>query len=144
MCKFAICFFFVTLFVTFFFFLFITLFILCNFCFFSVCVLLAIKKKKKKKIPNVCLWRRSYGDVVGRHWPWKTVTVSSHLHMPVRPTLLHRMVLVSFLLFLKNLGNLREFFRQMVYRPPPPPGKKLPVRLCVWDGLSVWWFASDR
>ena len=48
MCKFAICFFFVTLFVTFFF-LFITLFILCNFCFFSVCVLLAIKKKIIKK-----------------------------------------------------------------------------------------------
>ena len=50
--------------------------------------------------------------------------------MPVRPTLLHRMALVSFLLFRKNLGNLREFFGQMVYRPP---GKKLPVRLWV-DG----------
>ena len=37
--------------------------------------------------------------------------------MPVRPTLLHRMALVSFLLFRKNLGNLREFFGQMVYRP---------------------------
>ena len=46
MCKFAICFFFVTLFVTFFF-LFITLFILCKFCFFSVCVLLAIIIIKK-------------------------------------------------------------------------------------------------
>ena len=38
--------------------------------------------------------------------------------MPVRPMLLHRMVLVSFLLVRKNLGNLREFFRQMVYRSP--------------------------
>ena len=38
--------------------------------------------------------------------------------MPVRPTLLHRMALVSFLRFRKNLGNLREFFGQMVYRPP--------------------------
>ena len=38
--------------------------------------------------------------------------------MPVRPTLLHRMALVSFLLFRKNLGKLREFFGQMVYRPP--------------------------
>ena len=38
--------------------------------------------------------------------------------MPVRPKLLHRMALVSFLLFRKNLGNLREFFEQMVYRPP--------------------------
>ena len=72
-----------------------------------------------------------YGDVVilkiGRYWPWKTVIASSHLHMPVPPTLLHRIALVSFLLFRKNLGNLREFFGQMVYRPP---GKKLPVRLC--------------
>ena len=38
--------------------------------------------------------------------------------MPVRPTLLHRMALVSFLLFRKNLGNLGEFFGQIVYRPP--------------------------
>ena len=37
------------------------------------------------------------------------------------------MVLVSFRLFCKNLGNLQEFFGQMVYRPP---GRKLPVRLC--------------
>ena len=28
------------------------------------------------------------------------------------------MALVSFLLFRKNLGKLREFFGQMVYRPP--------------------------
>ena len=38
--------------------------------------------------------------------------------MPVRPRLLHRMDLVSFLIFRENLGNLREFFGQMVYRPP--------------------------
>ena len=38
--------------------------------------------------------------------------------MPVRPTLLHRMALASFLLFRKNLGNLREFFWQIVYHPP--------------------------
>ena len=42
--------------------------------------------------------------------------------MPVRPTLLHRMALVSFLRFRKNLGKLREFFGQMVYRSP---GKKI-------------------
>ena len=47
--------------------------------------------------------------------------------MPVVPILLHRMALVSFRLFRKNLGNLQEFFGQMVN--PPPPGKKLPVRL---------------
>ena len=59
-----------------------------------------------------------YGDVVYAqtwHWPWKTV--SSHLHTPVRPMLL-QYGLVSFRLFCKNLGHLREFFGQMVYRPP--------------------------
>ena len=40
--------------------------------------------------------------------------------MPVRPTLLHRIALVSFLLFRKNLGNLGEFFGQTVQRPPTP------------------------
>ena len=38
--------------------------------------------------------------------------------MPVRPMLLHRMALVSFRLFCKNLGNLQEYFGQMIYRPP--------------------------
>ena len=37
------------------------------------------------------------------------------------------MALVSFRLFRKNLGHLRDFFGQMVY--PPPPGKKFSVRL---------------
>ena len=40
--------------------------------------------------------------------------------MPVRPMLLHRMALVSFRLFCKNLVNLQEFFGQMDYRSPPP------------------------
>ena len=30
----------------------------------------------------------------------------------------HRMTVVSFRLFRKNLGNLGELFEQMVYRPP--------------------------
>ena len=38
--------------------------------------------------------------------------------MLVRPMLLHRMALVSVRLFCKNLGNLQEFFEQMVYCPP--------------------------
>ena len=38
--------------------------------------------------------------------------------MLVRPMLLHGMALVSVRLFCKNLGNLQEFFGQMVYRPP--------------------------
>ena len=73
-----------------------------------------------------------YGDVVmlriGRYWPWKTVTVSSHLHMPVRPLLLHRMVLVSFRLYVsEKFGQLARIFGQMLYRPP---WQKFPVRLC--------------
>ena len=35
-----------------------------------------------------------------------------------RPMLVHGMTLVSFGLFRKNLGNLRESFGQMVHRPP--------------------------
>ena len=47
--------------------------------------------------------------------------------MPVWPMLLHRMALVSFRLFCKNLGNLQEFFGRMVYRsPPPPPAENCP------------------
>ena len=38
------------------------------------------------------------------------------------------MALISFRLFRKNLGILRDFFGQMVYRPPPP-WQKFPVRL---------------
>ena len=51
-----------------------------------------------------------------------------HFHFICRPMLVHRMTLVSFQLFRKNLGNLQEFFGQMVHRPP---GKKLPVCLCT-------------
>ena len=47
--------------------------------------------------------------------------------MPVRPMLLHHMGLVSFLLFCKNLGNLQEFFVQMVYRPPWPKIARTPM-----------------
>ena len=49
---------------------------------------------------------------------------------------MHGMALVSFGMFRKNLGNLREFFGQMVHRPP---GKKLPVRLC-WLANSMLFF----
>ena len=59
-----------------------------------------------------------YGDIVDTqtwYWPWN-LTVSSHLHMPVRP--MCNTALLSFRLFRKNLGNLRDFFGQMVYRPP--------------------------
>ena len=49
--------------------------------------------------------------------------------MPVRPMLLHHMGLVSFRLFCNNLGNLQEFFRQMVYRPPWPKIASTPMLL---------------
>ena len=64
-----------------------------------------------------------YGDVVYA----QTWQVSSLLHMPVRPMLLHRMALVSFRLFCQNLGNLQDFVGQMVPSPRlPPPGKSCP------------------
>ena len=34
---------------------------------------------------------------------------------------LHRVALVSLRLFRKNLGDLQEYFAQMVYRPLHPP-----------------------
>ena len=74
---------------------------------------------------------------LGRYWPWKTV--SSHFYMPVRPMLLHRIALVSFRLFCKNLGNLQEFFGQMVYRPPWPKIVRTPMSLRVernWTLIS--------
>ena len=40
------------------------------------------------------------------------------------------MALVSFQLFCKNLGHLRDFFWANGL-PPPRPGKKFPVRLCL-------------
>ena len=66
--------------------------------------------------------------------------------MPVRPTLLHRMALVSFLLFRKNLGNLREFFGQMVYpapwqkisRTPMVPKNPIPAKIHVQQTLAVF------
>ena len=96
-----------------------------------------------------------YGDVVilkiGRHWPWKTVIVSSHLRMSVRPKLLYRMALVSFQLFRKNLGNLREFFGQMVYHPPWQKFARTPMVQLIqiistwcynWNSLKIWYITK--
>ena len=38
-----------------------------------------------------------------------------YFHFVCRPMLVHRMTLISFRLFRKTLGNLREFFGQMVH-----------------------------
>ena len=84
--------------------------------------------------PNVCLWWRSLcSKKLHRYWPWKTV--SSHLHMLVRPMLLHRMALVPVRLFCKNLGNLQEFLGKWF---TAPLGKKLPVRLWHLDSKRLF------
>ena len=62
--------------------------------------------------------------------------------MPVRPMLLHHMGLVSFLLFCKNLGNLQEFFGQMVYRPPWPKIARTPMDVCKY--LTRCYFVATQ
>ena len=63
--------------------------------------------------------------------------------MLVRPMLLHRMALVSVRLFCKNLGNLQEFFGQMVYCPPPwQKIARTPMIACHQTFLSFF-FASS-
>ena len=58
--------------------------------------------------------------------------------MLVRPMLLHCMALVSVRLFCKNLGNLPEFFGQMVYRPPSPPWQKIARTPMFSTELTIW------
>ena len=72
--------------------------------------------------------------------------------MPVRPMfcmLLHRMALVSFRLFCKNLCNLQEFFGQMVYRPPSPKIVRTPMLISIFfllpgenGSISFSWLAN--
>ena len=53
------------------------------------------------------------------------------------------MALISFRLFRKNLGNLRDFFGQMVYRPPWQKICRTPMPFCVQSSLAFvgncWW-----
>ena len=53
---------------------------------------------------------------------------------------LHRMALVSVRLFCKNLGNLQEFFGQMVYRLPPPPWQK--IARTPMDGHDMYMYVQ--
>ena len=48
--------------------------------------------------------------------------------------------LISFRLFRKNLGNLKDFFGQMVYRPP---GKKFPYAYDKTDGYVYLFGEQD-
>ena len=78
------------------------------------------------------LWRRSLCSMIlGAIDPEKLYRVKFIL--PVRPRLLHRMDLASFRIFRKNLGNLREFFGQMVYRPP---WQKI-ARTPMWNTVMI-------
>ena len=67
--------------------------------------------------PNVCLWRRSYAQ----NWEVLTLKNCCSIEPPSYASTAYVVAsfgLVSFLLFRKHLGNLREFFGQIVYRPP--------------------------
>ena len=106
------------------------------------------------KFPNVCLWRRSYAQRIGRYWPWKTVAVSSHLHMPVRPMLLHRMALVSFRLYVSgNFGQIRatcENFLGKWFTTPPGKNSRTPmvqrtrVKFMFANKLAPIWKAARK
>ena len=79
-----------------------------------------------------------YGDVVYAqtwYWPWK----------PYRATFICQdglcccnMALISFRLFRKNLGNLRGFFGQMVYRPPWQKISRTPMLRTSPHYLNAW------
>ena len=59
--------------------------------------------------------------------------------MTGRPMLLHRLALVSFRLFCKNLGNLYEFLGQMVYRPPWPKIASTPMGLLMTNKGNIYY-----
>ena len=88
--------------------------------------------------PNVCLWRHSLcSDLV------LTLKNCTEPHSYATTAYVVRIwPSFSFRLFRKNLGNLRDVFGQTVFRPPPPPGKKFPVRLWKFQtGIFVEWKA---
>ena len=51
--------------------------------------------------------------------------------------LVHGMTLVSFGLFRKNLGNLREFFGQMVHRPPWQKIARTPMIISIGNRMNA-------
>ena len=61
---------------------------------------------------------------------------------------LHRVALVSLRLFRKNLGDLQEYFAQMVYRPlhaPPNPLAKKFLYAYVEKKLKThFWYLGSR
>ena len=86
--------------------------------------------------PNVCLWRRSLcSDSDKREWSWLS-WLGIDSEKLFRATFIcqdglccYNMALISFRLFRKNLGNLRDFFGQVVYRPPWQKISRTPMRI---------------
>ena len=70
--------------------------------------------------PNVCLWRRSYSQ------NWEVLTFICQYGLR------YCIVSPSFLLyrFVKIWATWENFLGKW-FTAPPPPGKKLPVRLCL-------------
>ena len=78
-----------------------------------------------------------YGDVVyTQTWYWAWKTVSSHLHMPGRPCCCN-VALICFLLFRKNLGNLRDFLGKWF---TAPLAKNFPYAYVKNVRVSGWFF----
>ena len=73
--------------------------------------------------PNACLWRHSlYSNLV---LTLKTDCVKPSSYICQYGLCCCNMALLSFRLFRKHLGNLRDIFGQMVYSPPPPAWQKI-------------------
>ena len=78
--------------------------------------------------PNVCLWRRSYSQ------NWEVLTLKN-CHGIAPPSYASTAYVIAsygprfFSTVRKNLGNLREFFGQMVYRPPWRKIARTPMQL---------------
>ena len=79
----------------------------------------------KRSLGGVYTFTRLNGKEMSSYYMIDSYVRMFLLHI-CRPMLLHRMTLVSFRMFRKNLGNLGELFVQISL---PPAGKKLPVRL---------------
>ena len=86
-----------------------------------------------------------YGDIVYAqtwYWPWKTVP--SHIHMPLRPMLFEYGPHFLFDSFVKIWATCEMFLGKRFTAPPPPPGKKFPVRLWKFQtGIFVEWKAPN-
>ena len=90
--------------------------------------------------PNVCLWRRSLcSDLV--------LTLKNCIEPPSYARTAYVIAIwpfISFRLFRKNLGNLRDFFGQMIYRPPWQKISRTPMILTLTHLLVLRLFLKQR